>query len=430
MKLPNLRWIIIGLVFLASVLNYLDRQTLAILAPTIQKDLGMDDVAYGNVVNAFLIAYTISYLLSGRLTDRLGTRVAAACFVTFWSVANMLTVLARSAAGLGFFRFLLGLGEAGNYTAAPKIAAEWFPSRERGLAIGLYTLGATIGATIAPPLVTAIAVGGHWERAFLITGAAGLVWLVPWLLIYRSPTEHPALTDAERSWILSGQREAEKQGAAGDWGSGWRLVLQPALWGLILARLLTDPLWYFYQSWFAKYLVAERGLSQEQVSITWVVFLAADIGSVAGGWLSGLLIRRGRAPVASRLRIMLLCACLTPFSPLVSFLPGLGPALGVAMLVVLAHMAWLINLSALVVDLAPRQNVGTVFGVVAAGSTAGGILMNSLVAASVGDHGYRPAFIALSGLHLVSWALLIVLLRRHLRMPEPHLEDAPQMTTP
>ncbi len=406
------------MVFIASILNYVDRQTLSILAPTIQKDLGMSDVAYANIVNAFLVAYTISYLVSGKLTDRLGTRVAAACFVGFWSVANMMTALARSATSLGVFRFMLGLGEAGNYTAAPKVVSEWFPRSERGLAIGIYTLGATIGATIAPPLVTWIATGGNWQRAFIVTGAAGLVWIIPWLLLYRRLEEHPAVTEEERNLILADRELAaaeEAKAPVADWGKARQIFQYPAFWALMFARLLTDPLWYFYQTWFAKYLHAERGLSQDQISISWIVFLAADVGALAGGYFSGVLIKRGATSISSRLRVMFVCACLTPFSPLVSLLPGLMPSLVVAMLVVLAHMAWLINLSALVVDLVPQKNLGTVFGFVAAGSTAGGILMNNMVAYSVGSYGYRPAFIGMAGLHLVSWLLLLTLLRPYQR---------------
>lgn len=416
MKIPHLRWIIVGLVFLASVLNYLDRQTLSILAPTIQKDLGMSDIAYANIVNVFLVAYTISYLVSGRVADKMGTRNAAALFVGFWSISNMLTAFARSATSLGVFRFMLGLGEAGNYTAAPKVVAEWFPKRERGLAIGIYTLGAALGATIAPPLITLLATGGNWDRAFIFTGALGLVWVIPWLLIYRRPEEHKSLTDTERALIFSDRDdETETKTQQADWGTGRAIFSQPALWALLFARLLTDPLWYFFQSWFAKYLVTQRGLTQQQVAISWVVFLAADVGALVGGYLSGVLIKRGGGAASSRLKIMFLCACLTPLSPLVALLPGLNSALAVAMVVVLAHMAWLINLSALVVDLVPQKNLGTVFGIVAAGSTAGGIMMNNLVAYSVGAHGYTPAFFGMAGLHLSSWVLLFFLLRRYTR---------------
>jgi len=390
----SLRWVLVGLLFLASVLNYVDRQTLAILAPTIQKDLGMTDPQYALVNNVFLVAYTISYLVSGRLTDRLGPRKALALYLSFWSVANMLTGLARSVASLSSFRFLLGLGEAGNWTTAPKLVAAWFSPKERGLAVGLYTLGATLGATIAPPLILWLAATGHWQNAFFATGAAGLLWLIPWLLVCprTSATPEPdPLPPAPR----------------GDEPVAWKPVL-----GLLFARLLTDPLWYFIQSWLAKYLVAERGLTQQQVSVTWVVFLAADLGAVGGGWLSGRLIQRGMPAVAGRLRVMLFCACLTPFTALIPLAPQLTGALAFAMLATLAHMAWMINSSTLVTDLIPQAKVATVFGLVAAGSTVGGLLMNSLVGYTVGTVGYRPTFFVLSGLHLSAFFLLSLLLKK------------------
>lgn len=389
------RWVLVGLLFLASVLNYVDRQTLAILAPTLQKDLGMTDPQYAMVNNVFLVAYTISYLVSGRLTDRIGPRKALALYLSFWSVANMLTGLARSVASLSAFRFLLGLGEAGNWTTAPKLVATGFSPKERGLAVGLYTLGATIGATLAPPLILWLAATGHWQNAFFATGAAGLLWLIPWLLLCPQPL--PPAPSPGRSPVARGQGGQVS----------WKLVL-----GLLLARLLTDPLWYFIQSWLAKYLVAERGLTQQQVSITWVVFLAADFGALGGGWLSGRLIQRGIPAVAGRLRVMLFCACLTPFTALIPLAPQVNGALAFAMLATLAHMAWMINSSTLVTDLIPPEKVATVFGLVAAGSTVGGLLMNSFVGYTVGTVGYRPTFFVLAGLHLSAFFLLSQLLKK------------------
>jgi MFS transporter, ACS family, hexuronate transporter len=393
-----LRWGLVGLLFLASVLNYVDRQTLAILAPTIQKDLGMTDSQYAMVNNFFLVAYTISYLVSGRLTDKLGPRKALALYISFWSVANMLTGLSRSLASLSAFRFLLGLGEAGNWTTAPKLVSEWFSAKERGLAVGLYTLGATIGATIAPPLILWLASTGHWQNAFFATGAAGLLWLIPWLLVYRSSSPLVRIEQEE-------ENSPARRGQGGQ--VAWQVVL-----GLLLARLLTDPLWYFIQSWLAKYLVAERGLTQQQVSITWVVFLAADFGALGGGWLSGVLIKRGMPTVAGRLRVMLLCACLTPLTALIALAPSVNGALAFAMVVTLAHMAWMINGSTLVTDLIPKDKLATVFGLVAAGSTVGGLLMNSLVGNTVAQYGYRPTFFALSGLHLTGFLVLSLALKK------------------
>ena len=212
-RLPHLRWWIIALIFGASVLNYIDRQALSILAPTIQQELQLSNEDYATVLNLFLAAYTVASLVSGRIVDRLGVRASLALFVAWWSVANLLTAFARSAGSLGICRFLLGLGEAGNWTAAPKAVAEWFPARERGLAIGIYTLGATLGATIAPILIVGLASWHSWQAAFVVTGAAGLLWLIPWLALYRRPEAHPMITDPERALIAGGASAAEAAAA-------------------------------------------------------------------------------------------------------------------------------------------------------------------------------------------------------------------------
>ncbi len=401
MKLPRLRWWIAGLLFLASILNYLDRQTLSILAPTIQKELALTDGDYAFVVNCFLVAYTAATLFSGRVVDFLGVRLSLALFVGWWSVANLLTGFARSLGALGFFRFLLGLGEAGNWMAAPKAVAAWFDARERGVAIGFYTLGATVGATIAPLLITALAARHGWQSVFVITGALGLIWLVPWLWLYRSPREHPWLRDDERALLPAESPVGEKP-------EGWLTVLRRReVWLLMIARMLTDPVWYFYQFWFAKYLYAERGVSQLGLSVTFVIFLAADFGSVGGGWFSGLLVKRGHAAPAARLRIMLLAACVMPLSIVVPLSGWLWLALAVGMLIAFAHMAWLINLSSLVVDLVPQRSLATSFGVIATGSALGGMMMNSLVGKLAAQGTYTPAFLALAFVH----PLAIVILR-------------------
>lgn len=400
-KFPHLRWWIAGLLFLASILNYLDRQTLSILAPTIQQELRLSNEDYAFVVNCFLVAYTVATLLSGRVVDRLGVRLSLALFVGWWSVANILTGFARSLGSLSVFRFLLGLGEAGNWTAAPKAVSEWFPARERGLAIGIYTLGATVGATIAPLLITALAARYGWQSTFVATGALGLVWLLPWLLLYRAPREHPLLRDEERALLPAAP---EPGPAAAD---SWRAVLRRReVWLLMLARLLTDPVWYFYQFWFAKYLYDARGVSQLGLSITFVIFLAADFGALGGGWFSGRLIKRQFTPPAARLRVMLFAALAMPLSALVPYTPALAVALAMGMLIAFAHMTWLINLSSLVVDVVPQRSLATCFGVIATGSALGGMMMNSAVGKLVTHVSYTPAFIAMAFVHPLAIAVL------------------------
>jgi ACS family hexuronate transporter-like MFS transporter len=405
-RLPHLRWWIVALIFGASVLNYIDRQTLSILAPTIQKDLRLSNDDYASVLNWFLVCYTIASLLSGKVVDKLGVRVSLALFVGWWSVANILTGLARSVGSLSVCRGLLGLGEAGNWTAAPKAVSEWFPAKERGLAIGVYTLGATVGATLAPLIIVAIASWHSWQAAFVVTGLAGLLWLGPWLWLYRRPSEHPRLTEAERTLITAGQPAETATGEAADWGPWWRVVSRREVWLLILGRMLTDPVWYFFQFWFAKYLYDGRGLDQKQLTVTWVVYLAADIGVLSGGWLSGLLIKRHVPPSGSRLWVMLGCAVLVPLAAVIPHVSPLWAVLAVGMVAVLAHLAWLINLSALVVDLVPKPSLGFTFGVVATGSSLGGLLMNKAVAALVTEVSYAPAFHFMLLLHPLAWLLL------------------------
>ncbi|QJE95025.1 MFS transporter [Luteolibacter luteus] len=436
MKFRGLRWWILGLVFLAAVLNYVDRQTLFVLAPTIQRDLGMDDREYADVLNLFLLAYTVAYLISGKLVDRLGTRGGTALFVVWWSLANMATAWVQGVRSMGSCRFLLGLGEAGIWPAASKAVSEWFPPRERALAIGLYTMGATVGAALTPYVVIPLATHelpkglplfdswfgsqSGWRVAFLLTGLAGFLWLIPWLLLYRHPRHSKRITPEESALIAESEEMASTGGA---WS--WRQVLAfRPMWLLLVGRLLTDPVWYFYQFWFAKYLGTQHGLDQRSLTVTWVIYTAAGIGSLAGGWFSGLLVKGGKSPLSSRLRVMLGCAILMPLSILIPGCGGLSSTMILTACTVFASLAWLINLSAIVVDIVPRHSLGTVFSVVAAGSSLGGIAMNMLVAAMVSgppvkaggflDQGFRslfgPLLTSVQGQGYGPWFLAMALL--------------------
>lgn len=449
MKIKGMRWWIVVLLFLAAVLNYVDRQTLSALAPTIQKDLNMDDNDYANVINIFLVAYTIAYLISGRIADKIGTRAGMVVFVAWWSIANMFTAAARGVTSLGVYRFMLGLGEAGVWPAASKAVSEWFPAKERGVAIGLYTMGATIGATLAPYIVIPLAThtytetmpvianllgqGTGWRLAFIITGFVGLLWLIPWVIAYRKPEKSKLITTSELQML----QEAEAKESPDDLETknawSWKQVLLfRGTWLLLIGRLITDPVWYFYQFWFPKYLSADRGLNQEELKITWLIYAAAGIGSLLGGVLSGLIIKRGSTPANSRMWVMLVCACIMPLSPFIANVTGLSFSMVLTFCTVLASLAWLTNISSLVVDVVPKHSLGTVFSVVAAGSTFGGIIMNMIVAAMVtqgskatggfldqGMHalidpllnlvrgnGYAQWFLIMAFLHPLAWVIL------------------------
>lgn len=444
-----MRWWIVGLLFIAAVLNYVDRQTLSALAPTIQKDLNMSNQDYANIVNIFLVAYTIAYLVSGRIVDKFGTRKGMFVFVTWWSIANAFTAAANSITSLSVYRFALGLGEAGIWPAASKAVSEWFPKKERAFAIGLYTMGATIGATIAPYIVIPLATynyaatlpvlvswlgqGTGWRLAFILTGMIGLVWLIPWLGFYKLPQKSTLISDTELQLITDDHASEDAINTDQQKIWSWKQVLlYRGTWLLLIGRLVTDPVWYFYQFWFPKYLSSDRHLSQEQLKITWIIYAAAGVGSLLGGWLSGILVKKGLAPVKSRLSIMLGCALIMPLSPLISQVTGLDMAMTITVCAVMASLAWLINITSLVIDVVPKHSLGTVFSIVAAGSTIGGIMMNTIVASMVSNvsinavgfldkglhvflnpilhavqgHGYNGWFLIMAFLHPIGWLIL------------------------
>jgi ACS family hexuronate transporter-like MFS transporter len=405
-RIAHLRWWILGLLFLSTVINYVDRQTLSVLARTIQDDLHLSDTGYARVVQAFLLAYTLSYLVSGRITDWLGTRVSMAAFIVWWSLANIGTAFATSLFTLGVWRLLLGIGEPGNWTVGPKALSEWFPARERGLAYGIFTMGATIGATLAPPLIAWLAVSYGWRGAFVVTGVLGLLWVVPWLWLYRPPHDHPRLTEAERVLVPPAAVRIDAPGGA-EWAL-WRTLLgQRDTWLLLGTRVLTDPVWYFYLFWFPKYLTDTRGLSLVEVGrLAWVVYLAADLGALLGGWLSGRLIDRGHAPIAARKMVLRLAATTILVGPLVAWAPSIPLVLLCAGVVALSQLAWQVTIGALIVDRYPPASVATAFGIIAAGSGFGGMVSTGVVGYLVTNYSYVPVFVTMAVLHPLALALV------------------------
>ena len=385
----NRRWWIVGLLFVATVFNYMDRQTLSILARTIQNDLHLTDLDYSDIVQWFLLAYTISYLIAGRITDWLGTRASMACFILWWSAADMLTGLARTGGQLAGSRFLLGMGEPGNYTAAPKAISEWFSARERSLALGLYTAGATVGATIAPPVIAWLTIRHGWRAAFFITGALGMLWVIPWWFVYKPREE-----------VASAEARTPKQS---EW-TRWKLLFQEReVWLLMLVRLVTDPVWYFYLFWFPKYLSDARHLTLRQLgSVAWVVYLAADLGSVLGGLYVSRRISRGGRPILTEQKVMTMLACLAPVGLLIPFMPGLIGVLALAAVVAFVQLAWQITTTTLAVNYFSTSLIATAFGIIAAGSGIGGLLSTNIVGHVVTSFSYRPVFIGLALLHPVS----------------------------
>ena len=412
----NTKWVLLALLFFSTVINYLDRQALSILATTIQADLGMSDLEYARVVQVFLFAYAAAYVMAGRVTDWLGARVALLLFVGWWSLANIATGFVRSAFELGAARFALGLGEPGNYTVGTKVVSEQFPAPQRGLALGLYTAGAMIGATLAPPLIGGIALTYGWRSAFWITGVAGLLWMIAWYLIYPRPARQagtgvPAATAAEAVAMPAIETPASPAPAASMKGVWGRLARDRTVWALVASRAVADPVWYFYLFWFPKYLGDARGMSLAAIaSLAWIVYVAADIGSVGGGLISGRLVKRGMSPVRARLATMIGAACLAPIGMLVALHPPIPLLLALACVVTFAHLTYQINLTAMTVDLFPSRYIASVAGLVGCGSALGGMVSAQVVGHLVADGNFDRAFVLMAFLHpiavLLAWAAL------------------------
>jgi ACS family hexuronate transporter-like MFS transporter len=290
--ISHLRWWIGGLLFASTVINYLDRQTLSLLAPFLKQEYHWTNTDYANLLIGFRVAYSIGQTVFGRLMDRLGTRRGLSITVLAYSLTSMATSLARGFFSFAAFRFLLGAGESANWPAAAKAVSEWFPKRERGLATALFDSGSSIGGAIAPFLVLWIYFRWGWRPAFVVPGVLGLVWLMIWRSSYHSPEDHPRISPAERAMIL--QDRAEDAVMANDAKLPWRALLKlPQTWGTIIARSFTDPVWFFVTDWFPIYLVAKGIPLQDSLLAIWVPFVAADLGNFFGGWASGYLIKRG-----------------------------------------------------------------------------------------------------------------------------------------
>jgi MFS transporter, ACS family, hexuronate transporter len=401
--IPNLRWWIAGLLCLSSELNYLDRQTLSVLAATIQKDLRLSDVDYSYVTSSFLLSYTILYAISGRIVDRLGTRRSFLLFVSGWSVANMLHALTRSAAQLSLFRFLLGAAEPANFPGGVKAVSEWFPMRERALAIGIFNGGTALGAALAVPVVSFIALRFGWRSAFVFTGALGFVWVAAWAAFYRLPEEHPRLGDQERALILASEQAVERGLPPVSLG---RLLRMPETWGCILARVLTDPISYFLSFWIPKYLQTERGFSLAEIGrYAWIPFAALAAGNLASGGVPRILIARGASVDQARKATMLAVSCSMPLLCFaVTRVDGQGWALAVMSGLFFGHAAW--GNITLPAEVFPRQVVGTVTGIGGCLGAAAGVVSQLGIGWVVQHLSFRPIFAAISAAYLL--ALLFV----------------------
>ncbi|WP_084239259.1 MFS transporter [Sphingomonas asaccharolytica] len=383
---PRFRWFVVAMLAAAAVLNYLDRQTLALMAGTIQGQLRISDVGYATLVNAFLAAYTIGGLISALIVDRLGARRSMALFVGWWSLASALSGMAGSMWQLAATRFALGIAEAGGWIASPKLVQEWFPNRERALAIGIYSSAAHFGAALAPILITTLLITVGWRATFVVTGAIGLTWLAVWQLTYRPNRIGPV------------DKEAVPEQRAGRAPAEWGAVLRTrGVWLIAIGNALTNPVWFFYLFWFPKYLTEERGLTVAEMGrLSWVVYASAGVGSVLGGIISGALVRRGMRPARARVATMALVAVIAPIGAFNALAPAVSISLALGALVALVHTAWVTNQTALCVDLYPGRHIGKVMAVNGIIGGLATIVTTHLVGELVATITYRPMFLMIA----------------------------------
>lgn len=402
-KEGNIRWTVALMLFFASTLNYLDRQVLSVLAPTIQAELGLDDIDYSFITSSFLLSYTVMYAVSGVLVDRLGTRKTFLWAVGGWSIANILHAFAKTAMQFSVFRFLLGIAESANFPAGVKAASEWFPMRERALAIGMLNAGSSAGAAIAIPLVSVIAIQFNWQAAFVVTGLLGLVWLFFWRRRYYLPQDHPRITKAEQELILDGQLPYTEQSTGRI--SIWQLLRMRQAWGCLCARIFIDPITYFLIFWIPKYLQEQQGLSLDQMGyFAWIPFVVLAVGTLLGGIIPRWLINRvGWTLNRSRKTVMLMASVLVPVCCIALFYANDAAFALLAIAgIMLGHGLW--GNITIPAEVFPKQVQGTLTGI---GGTLGGIagiLSQLSVGWTVQHFSYVPIFIAIGVAYLFTLA--------------------------
>lgn len=401
----GLRWWIAGLIFLATLINFVNRLTVSVLGPVITEQLHLTATQFASITNSFLIAYTASQALSGKLYDRIGNRLGFTVSLVVWSVASMLHAFANGLFSLNCFRFLLGLGEAGNWPGAAKVIAEWFPARERALGMGIFNSGTSIGSVVAPPLIVWLQLRFGWQSTFIVVGALGFGWLLLWLMFYTAPERHPRITKEELDLI----REDRGPGtvARPAWGT---LLRCRQTWAIILSRFCADPVWWLYITWLPLYLYQVHGFSLKQIgSFAWLPYVAADAGSLFGGWASGALIARGWTADHARKALILAGMLCMSTGLLAATTHTAGGALTVIAVVLFGFQTWINNVQTLPGDFFPQGAVGSVAGLGGMGAGIGAILFTQTTGFVVDHFSYTPMLVIAGILPLVGTVLLFLL---------------------
>jgi ACS family hexuronate transporter-like MFS transporter len=408
LRVRNLRWWIVALICAGTIANYLARNSLGVLAPELKSALHMSTQQYSYVVGAFQLAYTIMQPVAGAFIDRFGLRAGFALFGLAWSAANMMHALAIGWVSLAIYRGILGLFESAAIPSGIKAVAEWFPARERSVAVGWFNAGTSLGALIAPPVVVAVALWADWRTAFLVTGGVGIFWAVAWYIFYRSPDDHPAITPEEKAMIAVEKPKGPVQRAKAK-----DILRTSRFWVIAVPRFLAEPAWQTFSFWIPLYLASERGMDLKQIALfAWLPFLAADIGGILGGYLSPWLMKRGVTLIPSRVAGVALGAVLMIAPGCIGL--AASPYMAIALFCIggFAHQMISGLINTLSADVFAPAEVGTANGFIGQAGWIGGLLFSLLIGQLADTVGYAPLFAVLAVFDLIGAAVLIIFIRR------------------
>jgi MFS transporter, ACS family, hexuronate transporter len=416
-KIGNYRWTVCALIFFATTINYLDRQVIGILKPLLESDLKIGELQYGNIVTVFQLFYGVSMLLAGRLIDKFGTKIGYGVSVLLWSIAAMGHALAKGVVGFGFWRALLGMSESGNFPAAIKTIAEWFPKKERALATGIFNSGTNVGAIVAPVAVPAIVIAWGWQAAFIITGATGFIWITLWYFFYELPEKKRKLSVAELEYIKSDPDEKNESERPIPW---IQLLKYRQTWLFFIGKAMTDPIWWFYLFWIPGWLSTVRGAGLDIKSFgipLVVIYSSTTVGSIFGGWLSSFLIKRGMSPFDARKYTMLIFALLViPVFFAQSSGVSTWGAVALISLAASSHQAWSANIFTTVSDAFPKRAISSVTGIGGMAGALGGAFV-SIFAGHILDFfkkagnieaGYTIMFTIAACAYILAWIIMNV----------------------
>jgi MFS transporter, ACS family, hexuronate transporter len=413
----SFRWVVVTLLFFATTINYLDRQVIGLLKDNLAKDFNWTEKDYSRIVMAFSGAYAIALVLFGRLIDKIGTRLGYAISVIVWSVAAMFHALATGTMGFAIARTALGLGEGGNFPAAIKAVAEWFPKKDRAFATGIFNSGTNIAAVAGPPVIAWIFTSYGWKQAFFWTGSLGFIWLICWWTLYEIPSKRKGTTPEELIYINSDGTDENLTGTASK--NSWRKLFRfRQTWAIVLGKFLTDPIWWFYLFWIPSYFNTTYHLNITSSAIhVSTVYIIASLGSILGGYLSGWLIKKGLPVYRARRYSMLFFACCVVPVFFVRYTNGIWPAVWLISLAAAAHQAWSANIFTLASDMFPKRVLSSVVGIAGMAGSVGGFLFPLLIGIIL-DHfkyigllsgGYNIIFGICAGAYLLAWTVMQLL---------------------